>query len=117
MSTNVVVLTGRLGKNPEVKTTPSGKSVGSFSIAVDRGYGDKKRAVWVNIEVWNKTAEAVARLVTAGKRVTVVGELDEETWKDKEGNDRRRTKVVAQSVDIIDFADKGAEDEDQSVPF
>jgi len=120
VSTNCVILTGRLGKAPEIRTTPSGKSVGVFTLAVDRGYGDKKKTLWVNVEVWNKTAEAVARMVTKGNRVTVVGELDEDAWKDKEGNERRRTKVVAQSVDIIDFADKQADGDntdDGPVPF
>lgn len=121
MSTNNVVLTGRLGKAPEVRQTPSGKSVGVFTLAVDRGYGDKKKTLWINVEVWNKTAEAVARLVTQGNRVTVVGELDEDVWRDRESNtERKRMKVVANSVDIIDFAEsKPAEraNNEDDIPF
>jgi single-strand DNA-binding protein len=122
MSLNVVVLSGRLGKDPELKNTQSGKSVGTFSIAVDRGYGDKKKTIWMNIEVWGKTAEAVARLVTKGKRVEVTGELDEDSWVDQSGQKKSRFKIVANKVDIIDFPENGnstqSNDVDESdIPF
>ncbi len=123
MSTNVVVLTGRLGKDPEIRSTSSGKSVASFSIAVDDGWGDKKKTYWFNIEAWDKTAEAISRMVSSGKRVTVVGSLQEDTWKDSNTGDKRsRIKVLASRVDIIDFAEKNQGDghgevSDDDIPF
>ena len=123
MSTNVIVLTGRLGKDPEVRSTQAGKTVASFSVAVDDGWGDKKKTDWWDVEVWGKTAEAVGRLVTSGKRVTVTGSLKKDEWQDKtSGEKRSRTKILANQVDIIDFADKNQGDghgevDDDSIPF
>ena len=113
MSVNSIVLSGRLGKNVELRSTTGGKSVASFSIAVDDGWGEKKSTIWVNIEVWDKTAEAVSKLVTAGKRVAVVGSLKEDVWQDKNGDKKSRFKVLASRVDIIDFPEKESEGEDQ----
>jgi single-strand DNA-binding protein len=111
MSINLVVVTGRLGKDPEIRSTSSGKSVTSFSLAVDEGYGDKKSTLWVYCEAWDKTAEAIGRLVTKGSRVTVQGSLREDSWTDNDGNKKSRTKIVAQKVDIIDFIDKEKNDD------
>ena len=121
--TNVVVLTGRLGKDPELKSTNTGKALAKFSIAVDDGWGEKKKTDWWDVEVWGKTAEAVGRLVTAGKRVTVTGALKQETWQDKQTGDKRsKTKILALSVDIIDYAatnqaDGHGEVDDDDIPF
>jgi single-strand DNA-binding protein len=123
MSVNCVTLLGRLGKDPELRSTTSGKSVVSFSLAVDDGWGDKRKTNWFTIEAWDKTAEAVARLATAGKRIAVVGSLQEDTWTDqKSGEKRSRTKILASRVDIIDFAEKNQGDgqgqvDDDDIPF
>lgn len=114
MSTNVVVVSGRIGKAPEVKTTQSQKSVTSFSLAVDRGFGEKKKTVWLNVEAWDKTAEAIVRLTGQGKRVIVTGELDEDSWQDQQGGKRSRIKVIANRVDIIDYVEK---EQTEDVPF
>lgn len=117
MSTNVCTLGGRIGKMPEIRYTPAGKSVGVFSIAVDRGYGEKKRTVWANVEVWDKTAEAVARMARPGGRVIVTGEFDEDSWTDKEGNKKSRPKFIAKNVDIIDFVEKQDDGPSEDAPF
>ena len=106
MAINTVVIGGRLGKNPELRSTTGGKSVASFSIAVDDGYGDRKKTFWFYVEVWDKTAEAVDKLAVTGNRVVVTGRLVEDTWKDQEGNKKSRIKVLANSVEIIDFPEK-----------
>lgn len=119
-STNVVVLTGRLGKDPEVRSTGSGKSVVVFSIAVDDGFGDKKKTDWWDVEAWNKTAEAIGRLVVAGNRVTVTGSLKKDEWQDQSGNKRSKAKILATRVDIIDFAqgsNQAVEISDEDIPF
>jgi single-strand DNA-binding protein len=118
MSLNIVVLSGRLGKDPEIKQTSGGKSVASFSIAVDTGFGQSKKTSWFNVEVWDKTAEAVAKYVTSGKRVSVVGSLVEDTWQDSStGQKRSKIKVNASRVDIIDFADKDEPVSNDDIPF
>lgn len=123
MSTNVVVISGRLGKDPEVKQTNGGKSVCSFSIAVDSGFGDKKKSMWVNVEAWDKTAEAIGRLVTSGKRVAVTGQLAQDEWTDAQtGQKKSRFKIRANQVDVIDFAEKTQADghgevSDDDIPF
>jgi single-strand DNA-binding protein len=121
MSVNVIVLSGRLGRQPEIRNTQSGKSVAKLNLAVDRGFGDKRRTIWVDVEVWDKTAEAVARMATSGSRVTISGELDIDEWNDKNSGEKRSTfKVIANRVDIIDFAeDKQPVDvaEDADSPF
>ena len=123
MSVNSIVVSGRLGRDPELRSTSTSKSVAAFSIALDEGYGEKKKTIWLNIEAWDKTAEAVARLVTAGKRVSVVGRLSEDTWTDtKSGEKKSRFKVIANQIDIIDFPDKNqadghGESVDDDIPF
>ena len=120
MSLNVVVLSGRLGNDPNLRSTSGGTSVCGFNLAVDRGYGDKKKTVWISVEAWGKTAEAVSRLVQKGKRIQVTGELDQESWE-KDGNKHTRMKVVANKIDIIDFVEKGESQEtnsdDDDIPF
>lgn len=119
---NVVVITGRIGKDPDLKVTPSGKSVCSFSIAVDEGYGDKKVSNWYQIEVWDKTAEIVNRLSGKGKRITVQGRLATDAWE-QNGERKTRIKIIAEKVDIIDFrevreqADGYSETDSDDIPF
>ena len=122
MSVNVVVFSGRVGKAPELRATQGGKSVVAFSIAIENGWGEKKTTMWVNVEAWDKTAEAVGRLVLSGKRVTVSGSLNEDTWTDnKTGEKKSRFKVRADRVDIIDFPEKensdGYNGNDDNIPF
>jgi len=123
MSVNSIVVSGRLGKDPELRSTSGGKSVAGFTLAVDEGYGEHKKTIWLYCEVWGKTAEAVARLVTKGKRVVVTGRLSEDKWTDKQsGQERSKPKVIANEVEIVDFADKDQADghgevSDDDIPF
>ena len=122
MSVNVVVLSGRLGKDPELRATTTGKSVVQFSIAVDDGWGEKKRTDWWDIEAWDKTAEAVNKLVSAGKRVVVSGILKKDNWKDsKTGEAKSKTKILASRIEIIDFPEKeqadGYSGSEDDIPF
>lgn len=116
MSINLVVLSGRLGRDPESRSTSTNKTVCSFSIAQDDGYGDNKTTQWWYIEAWDRTAEAVIRLVKKGSRVVVTGRLKTDSWEGKNGEKKTSTKIVATQVEIIDFADK-KEEELEAVPF
>lgn len=122
MSINSVVISGRLGKDPETRVTPTGKSVAAFSLAVDDGWGKDKSVTWVQVETWDKTAEAVGRLLSKGKRAIVAGRLKEYTWESN-GEKKSRFKVLADRVEVIDYPDekvaagKADDIDDSDIPF
>ena len=99
---NQVILMGRLTRDPEVRTTASGKSVTSFSLAVDRG-GQEDQADFFDITAWEKTGELVAQYLSKGRRCLVQGRLRQDSWTDKEsGKKRSRVEVTANDVTFLD---------------
>ena len=99
---NQVMLMGRLTRDPEVRTTASGKSVTSFSLAVDRG-GQDDQADFFDVTAWEKTGELVAQYLSKGRRALVQGRLRQDSWDDKEtGKKRTRVEVVAFDVTFLD---------------
>ena len=103
MSTGYINVTvvGALGRDPEVKSTPTGKKVANFSVAVDQGYGDSKKTEWVNIVVWEKLAELTEKYLKKGKVVALSGTLQTRSW-DKDGVKQYRTEVVARDITFLD---------------
>ncbi len=107
MDTNLVVLSGRFGGDPEIKSTQGGKTIASFSLAITDGYGDKKKTIWAAVEAWEKTAEAIQKFGVKGNRVQIEGRIGVDTWDDKKtGEKRTRTKFVASRVNFIDYPEK-----------
>lgn len=104
MSLNKIVLMGRITKDIELKQTPNGVSVTSFSIACDRDYskGDAKETDFIDIVAWKQTAEFVARNFGKGRNIVVSGRLQIREWKDKNGEKRRNAEVVAENVYFAD---------------
>jgi len=103
-SVNQVILMGRLTRDPESRTTPSGKTVTSFSLAVDRG-GSDDGADFFEITAWEKLGELVAQYLTKGRRALVQGRLRQDSWEDKEtGKKRSSVNVVATDVTFLDSA-------------
>jgi single-strand DNA-binding protein len=99
---NQVMLMGRLTRDPEVRTTASGKSVTSFSLAVDRG-GQDDQADFFDVTAWEKTGELVAQYLSKGRRALVQGRLRHDSWDDKDtGKKRSRVEVVAFDVTFLD---------------
>jgi len=98
---NKVILVGRLTRDPEVRYTQTGKAVASFSIAVNTGFGDNKRADFVPIVVWDKLAEICGNNLTKGRNVLVEGRLQISEYE-KDGQKRRTTEVVAQNVEFLE---------------
>ena len=99
---NQVILMGRLTRDPETRTTPSGKTVTSFSLAVDR-VGQDDQADFFDITAWEKTGELVAQYLSKGRRCLVQGRLRQDSWDDKEtGKKRSRVEVVAFDVTFLD---------------
>ena len=99
---NQIVLMGRLTRDPELRHTPSGTPVASFSLAVDRGYapkdGGERQTDFIDIVAWRGTGEFVSKYFTKGQMAAVTGRLQIRDWTDKDGNKRRSAEVVADNV-------------------
>ena len=102
---NKVFFTGRLAADAELRTTTSGKSVTTFSLAVNDGFGEKQKAYFFNVVVWGKGAEAVANYTHKGSKVAVTGKLTSRSYDDKNGNKRTAIEVVADMMGGVEFLD------------
>ena len=93
---NLVVLTGRLTADPELKTTQSGLSVTSFSIAVDRRFrsGEERQTDFINIVAWRQQAEFVAKYFKKGNLIGIQGSIQTRKYTDKNGNNRTAFEVA-----------------------
>lgn len=101
MAFNKVILMGRITHDLELKTTPSGVSVCSFSIAVDRRFqakGEEKKTDFFNIVTWRQQAEFVNRYFAKGRMILVEGELQTRSYVDKNGQNVRIVEIVADQV-------------------
>lgn len=107
-SVNKVILVGRLGKDPEIKSTPSGQTVAKFTIATDERYTDRagekqERTEWHNIVAWGKLAEICGQYLRKGKLVYIDGQIRTDSWDDKEsGQKRYRTEIIANQMQMLD---------------
>ena len=101
---NRVTLIGRLVRDPELRTTNSGKNVVSFSIAVNKMVkaSDGTEADFFKVTAWGKTADFVNTYLTKGRLVSVDGRLETKKWTDKDGNNREAVEVVANNVSGLD---------------
>ncbi len=106
-SVNKVILVGNVGRDPEVKYTPSGTAVATFSIATNERYKDKDgnwqdRTEWHNIKAWQRTAEIVGEYVKKGSKLYVEGRLTTESWDDKQSGEKKyRTMVVVNDLVLL----------------
>lgn len=95
---NCVTLMGRLTADPVLKTTPSGKEVCSFQIAVDKTVNGERKADFITIVTWEGTAVHVEKYFRKGSMIAVQGSIQTRPYKDKNGNKRTATEVVAREV-------------------
>jgi single-strand DNA-binding protein len=101
-SINQVILLGRLTRDPEQRTTTTGKTIASFSIAVDRA-GQDDGADFFDVTAWEKLGDLVVQYLAKGRRVLVQGRLRQDSWDDKEtGKKRSRIEVTATDVTFLD---------------
>ena len=101
-SINQVILLGGLTRDPEQRTTASGKNVVSFSIAVDRQSQDDQ-ADFFNITAWDKLGDLVMQYLSKGRRVLIQGRLRQDSWEDKDtGKRQSRIEVTASDVTFLD---------------
>jgi single-strand DNA-binding protein len=105
-SVNKVILVGRLGKDPELKYTPSGAPVAKFSLATDESFKDRtgekqNRTEWHNIVAWNKLAEICGEYLTKGKLVYIEGSIRSRQWQDQSGNKRTSYEIIANFMQML----------------
>lgn len=102
---NQVVLIGRIGKDPELRYTPSGVAVASFTLAVNRGFksqSGEQETDWFDIVVWRQSAEYAANYLAKGRLVAVEGRLQARSWVAQDGQKRKTVEVVASRVSGLD---------------
>lgn len=115
---NLVVLTGRLTADPELKNTTNGIPVCSFSIAVDRRYkqGEERQTDFINIVAWRQTAEFITRYFSKGSMIGIEGSIQTRRYQDKDGNNRTVFEVVANNVQFMDSKRSQGNGEGNSLP-
>ena len=112
MSLNIIVLQGRLVRDPEMRTTQSGVAVASFTLAVDRDFGGRdggeKQTDFIDCTAWRHTAEFVSKYFSKGRMAVVSGRLQIDNYTDNDGNKRRSAKVIADNIYFGDSKKDGA---------
>jgi single-strand DNA-binding protein len=120
---NKVTLIGNLGRNPEMRYTPSGKPVTSFSMASSRSWvssdGERREETeWFNIVAWGNLAEICNQHLVRGQQVYIEGRLQTRSWEDNNGQRHFRTEVVANEMIIlgrrVNYNDRSEEDDQGS---
>ena len=105
MNLNKVLIAGRLTADPELRTTPSGDHVVSFSVATNRYWrtkeGEKKESTeFHNVVVWGRQAEVVNQFSKKGSIIMIEGRLQTRAWEGKDGQTRRTTEIVAENIQL-----------------
>jgi single-strand DNA-binding protein len=106
-SLNKVMLIGNLGRDPELRVTPKGTSICTFSLAINREWkndaGEKQEEVlWVDVEAWGKTGDTIAKYLFKGRSIYVEGRLKLDQWEDKNTKEKRsRMKVVCDTFQFL----------------
>ncbi len=121
---------GRITKDIEIRYTQSGKAVAGFSLAINEGYGEKKRTEYVDCVAWEKLAENLAQYQSKGSLVLVMGRLQKRSYEAQDGSKRYVTEIVAQDIEFMGSKPQGAAQEssgansfgaevidDQEIPF
>jgi single-strand DNA-binding protein len=104
---NKVILIGNLGRDPEVRSTPSGQPVATFTLATSRRWKDKngqrqEQTEWHQIVVWGKQAEIAGQYLTKGKQIYVEGRLQTRSWDDRQtGEKKYRTEIVCDTFQML----------------
>jgi single-strand DNA-binding protein len=106
MSVNKVILVGNLGRDPEIRYTPSGRAVARFPLATGEVWNDaegnrQERTEWHNIVVWGKQAETCGQYLAKGRQVYIEGAIRSRAYDDRDGNRRYITEVIGQRVQFL----------------
>lgn len=137
---NKVILVGRLGADPEIKTISSGNTVARLSLATSESWKDRdgnrqERTEWHRVVVWGKQAELCGKYLSKGRQVYIEGRLQTRSWEDQNGQKRYTTETVANAVQFLgggaeasnrgaggdldsqDFGPEPSFDADEEIPF
>ncbi len=106
---NKVIIIGRMGADPEVKTVTGGNTVARLSVATSESWKDKEgqkqeRTEWHKVVVWGKLAELCGKYLAKGRQVYVEGRLQTRSWEDQQGQKKYTTEVVANTVQFLGAA-------------
>ena len=113
---NKVMIIGHLGRDPEMRYTPSGRPVATFSVAVSRSWNSssgerRSETEWFKIVAWGNLAEICKKYLNKGQQVYIEGRLQTRRWEDKEGQQRTSVEVVANEMTMLgDRRDKSQDD-------
>lgn len=104
---NKVILVGRLGKNPEIRSIDGGRKVANFTLATTEKYTDKNGTrqeitEWHNIAVWGSQADIAEKYLQKGSLIYAEGKLKSRSWEDKDGNKKYATDVVLDSFKMLE---------------
>ena len=110
LNLNKVILGGRLTADPELKTTQSGISVTSFTVAVNRRFqkDEQRQADFINVVAWRQQAELVSRYFHKGSSICVIGSLQTRSWTDQNNQKHYATEVIADEINFVDSKADGA---------
>ena len=133
---NKVILIGNLGRDPEVRSTPSGQPVATFSVATNRRWktrdGERREETeWHNVECWGRQAEVAGQYLRKGSKLFVEGRIKTDSWDDREtGAKRYKTKIVCENFQMLsargdmeaggpgpEGPDPGGGPQDDDIPF
>ena len=112
---NKVILIGNMGKDPEMRSLPSGGSATNFSLATSESWRDKntgenkEKTEWHNCSAFGRLAEIISEYCSKGSKIYVEGRLQTRKWQDKNGNDRYTTEIIVNEMQMLD-ARGGASD-------
>ena len=110
MNLNKAIIAGRLTADPELKTTPSGLSVTSFTVAVDRRFGKEKQTDFISCVAWRQTAEFITKYFVKGSAICIVGSIQTRKYTDKNGNNRIAVEVLADEATFVESKKNTVED-------
>ena len=111
---SVYSFTGCLGADAVVKTTPNGKNVMEMSVAVNTGFGDYKKTLWVKVKTWGERVNNIKDIFKKGSKVAISGEPELNTWQGKDGE--QHTDVIVNCMNPIILSSKKSSDTTESEP-
>lgn len=115
MSYQITIIEGNVGRDGEMRFTPSGVPVTEFSVAVNIGWGDKKKTQWWSVTAWNKLAEVCQQYVKKGMRVLVQGRAEMQEWE-SDGQHKSKLAIVADRVEFLSSRGENASDAGDMLP-
>lgn len=104
---NRIIIKGRIAREIEIRQTQTGKAVGNFSVAVDKGFGENKSADFFRVQAWEKTADFVAKYFSKGKEILIEGRMESREYE-KDGQKNLVWELIAERVEFCGGAREAA---------